>query len=364
MKVYGYRLFALSVLSLVLLLGITACGPDDSTGQPKPTPTPTLISAGVPKADTPSAVPAYPTATSDDLNLISQAITNTTIGNLNSYHYVMTYTAPLFPTSVTEGDYVQGVGDYTKITEGDFEKEKLEEGNTSYCRDASGKWIVEVPDLRAQFLQGEATSVARMNEEVKKEGFAGTPITMPTISYDSVQQAKMKLFPGGQSGGMQTYVFSYAYAGEDMVNDVTTRHYVGTFSWGSAMFSHAPANTDGTPMPPDEATQIAQEDATAEAQFFAKSAPEPIETLSLWIDPNSEYIQKLQSVFELAPAATSSGTSSSTHSAVLVAYEYPCGVDPHSQPTPTLRPMPQSGESVTTVLITRLNDPSITLPKP
>ena len=172
MKVFGYRVFALSVVSLMLPVAVTACGPG-ATCQGNPNRLPRQLSSrpASPNADTPSPVPAYPTATGDDLNLISQAITNTTVGNLKTYHYVMTNTTPLFPTIVNEGDYIQGVGDYTTITEANFEKEKLEEGNTSYCRDSSGKWIVEVPDLRARYVQAAATSEARMNENSEEGRF-------------------------------------------------------------------------------------------------------------------------------------------------------------------------------------------------
>ena len=105
-----------------------------------------------------------------------------------------------------------------------------------------------------------------------------------------------------------------------------------------------PPNADGTPILPEEATALAN-----------RPAPEPQlrETLTLWIDPSSRYVRKLESVFPISP-----------DSMMMYAYSYGCGVDPHSQPTPTRGPMPQSGSMVTTLVLTRLNDPSIALPKP
>jgi hypothetical protein len=341
MNSYRLRTFAISPFGLVLLLNLTACGPEASSSQTTQSSTSTPISANVPKADTPSPAPAFPTVTGDDLDLIAQAITNTSVANLKSFHFMMTETSPLLPNTITEGDFVQPDGTYMKLTQGDYIEETLTLGNSSYCRDSTGKWIVVAADLRANFAQSEATAQARMNEEMKKYGFTGTPQPVPTIDYDNYREMSRNQLAAYGPIDSSTYAFSYA--GEEAVESVTTKRYVGEFSWQKLTATALPPNADGTPIPPEEATAL------------ANAAPEPQlrETLTLWIDPSSRFVRKLESVFPISP-----------DSMVAYFYRYGCGVDPHSQLTPTRGPMPQSGSMVTTLVYTRLNDPSITLPKP
>ena len=317
-----------SLLVLCFLSLLAACGPNMPVDAP---PTSTSPSAPVPPTGTQIARSTYPPATIDDLQMIARALTNTSEINLTSYHFVMSTTFPLFPVTVTEGDVVSRDGRYYKVTQGADIQETLILGNTSYCRDSIGKWIVEVADLKAEFAESQATAQAQINEEMKGTGLMGTPIPIPTVQYEETSmQDQLPSY-----GQVSTDMYDFFYAGEDTVDGVTTSIYVGEENLQKYLLSSLPPDSKETPI-----------------QVESDSGKKP-NTLSLWIDKKLNYVRKLQSVHQFT------GESS-----FIWGYEYGCGENPHTQPTPTIPLMPDEGTFTMTLIYSRFNDPSITLPKP
>ncbi|MDQ3705723.1 MAG: hypothetical protein M3437_10960 [Chloroflexota bacterium] len=324
-----FRVPALSLLGIILLLLLVACGPAAATAPDKNS-TNTPVSAqvpSVPETVTPPPQQAYPAATDEDIQLIKKALAQSSAANLKSYHFVMTTTMTGWDTTVTEGDVSAPEGQYMKVTQGDSVQETLILGNSSYCKDSNGKWIVVVADLEAQQAEAMVTMQAEMGDYGGFPEAEGTVLPAATTEpYDYEASEDLAGY-----GSVHVDMHDFYYAGEETIEGVRTRRYIGEEDWF------------GNLMPPD-ATEIVDESEDAEEQS----------TLSLWIDTADSYVRKLEHTFHFSPASD-----------MLLSYAgYGCGVEPSNGPTPTIPSLPEKSTWTTTIVYSRLNDPSVTLPKP
>ncbi|HEY0071550.1 MAG TPA: hypothetical protein VGE04_16415 [Chloroflexia bacterium] len=328
-----FRMPALSALSITLLLVLSACGPAAAT-VPGKQPTNTPVSAQVPKqpeAATPSPHSTYPAATDEDIQLIKKALANSSAANLKRLHFVSTTTITGWHTTVTEGDVIAPEGQYMKVTQGASVEETLVLGNTSYCKDSSGKWIVEVADLQAQRAQILATMQAERGNLGGFPEVEGTLVPNATVvTYDYDASTDLPAY-----GSVDADAYDFSYAGKDTVEGVPTRRYIGEEDWLGAF------------MTPD-ATAVTVTDA---------GKKEEARTLSLWIDADAgadaSYVRKLEYTFYFSPMwGVNFGFM-----------DYGCGEVPPDGPTPTMPPFPE-GTWTTTVVYSRLNDPTLALPTP
>jgi hypothetical protein len=293
------------------------------------------VSAQVPKepgAATPSPHSTYPAANDEDIQLIKKALANSSAANVKRFHFVSTTTITGWNTTVTEGDTIAPEGQYMKVTQDDFVKESLVLGNTSYCKDSSGKWIVEVADLQAQRAQILATMQAErgnLGSFPEAEGTIVPDATVVTYDYDASTDLPAY-------GSVDPDAYDFSYAGKDTVEGVPTRRYIGEEDWLGAFMP-----TDAT------AVTVGDEGKKEEAR-----------TLSLWIDADADadasYVRKLEYTFHFSPIGDM----------VFGFMEYGCGEVPPDGPTPTMPPFPGEGTWTTTVVYSRLNDPTLTLPTP
>ena len=330
MTATAFRGPALSVLSIMLLLVLSSCGPGAAT-VPKEQPTDTPVVAQVPKQQETATPPhsTYPAATDEDLQLIKKALANSSVPNLKRYHFVSTMAISGWETTVSEGDVVAPEGQYLKVTQGDSVEESLVLGNTSYCKDSSGKWIVAVADLEAHQREIIATAQAEQDEFGGFPEAEGTRVSDATaVAYDWDSGFDLMGY-----GNVEADRYDFYNAGTDTIEGVLTRHFTGEEDW------------PGDLLPPGATVTTGEDD-------------EARRTLSLWIDaeasPEASYVRKLEHTFHF----------SRTRDMLFAYMEYGCGEVPPVGPTPTLPPFRDEGNWTTTVVYSRLNDPSLALPRP
>jgi len=338
-------IFCVALLFTVALAGCEF-GSQESPAQTPvapviPTPTSTAAVAHVPTVDSSVPSPTYLPASNEDLALISQALNTTSITRTKSFHFASTWNMTSFEESKSEGDFVAPDGYYAKSTQGESIEEMLFLGNVAYCRDASGKWIVSEPDIKSVQTKTMATAMAKMHEELQDSvpGMTATPwptYDLPTSPFDLLtpaQQYAMAHFPYASPNA-----YDYYYVGEEKIDGVSVRHYLGRQN----IYKMLPPEFQGTPSMIE----------------FPKDTLD--HTVDLWVDPSTGYLRKHETGFRF-----SSSSSSTSGSDLLISYSISkCSVPRLDNFTPTIPPLPSEGATVSTILLSRINDPSITLPTP
>lgn len=275
--------------------------------------------------------------------LIRRAVENTSVLKVDRLHFVQGISSNLWASATTEGDYVHDGNVYLKQTQGTSVSEILTIDNKAYCKDKTGKWIVLYDDLNALNATMRATTEAINSDVMATKGVPVTPEPMAVPSPDPAMLA-MQL---PMYGTRQLDDFRFGYAGEDIVDGIATKHYVGRFAWASNFQSST--NEDGT--------------ATSDSDDYFKNW-----TLSLWVDPDKEQIRKVEE-YNVYPQKPKSDTASDT--TYSYTYRSGCGeptpvVPPTSPIVPTMPALPY-GEKitfVTTITYSKINDPSVVLPTP
>jgi hypothetical protein len=238
----------------------------------------------------------------------------------------MTLTISGWGTSISEVDTIAGQGEYVKYTQGDSVMESLVLGNTSYCKDSSGKWLVDVEDLQAERTQTIATMQAERDDSGGFPEAEGTPVpdaTFVPYEYDDSEDL-------AGYGYVDIEMYDFSYAGEDIVEGVTTRHYTGI---------------------EDRLRGLQLPDANAVPEVGDKGEPH---VLSLWIDDAAGYVRRVEYKLHFKPMGDT----------VFGYMEYGCGEELPAGATPTMPPLPVEGTWTSITVLSRLNDRTLTLPQP
>jgi hypothetical protein len=244
----------------------------------------------------PTPAPAPPTApaasqpvSAADMDLIRQAVTTT--HDLKSYHFALVATGNVLTQAVNlEGDYVAPDKAYAKGTVGGQPVEQLVVGDQLYRKEANGKWAQQAPSSD--------------NGEVNPA--------------DMTRDANLMNGLGPLLDGS-----AFTDQGQEIMNGVSARHFVGNIDIGQLMGSAAgPAGPQG----------------------------QVLGTISLWIDPKTRYVHKLIVDVDLAPLLK------------LLAEAF-AGIEGTPGPgTPTATPVPASLRFNIALAISKHNDPSISVP--
>jgi len=278
---------SLLVLLSMLLGLLAACGGETPTNTPVPPPPTNTTAPAAGNSGTGSGT----AASAAEMDLITQAFTATQ--ELKSYHYTLKASGDVFTQTIDlQGDYVAPDKAYAKGSAGGETVEQLSTGGKLYRKDASGQWV-ETPE--------SAAAAANPAESV-------------------VQEANVL----GSLSSFTNAGANYRNVGTETLDGVSTTHFVGTIEAGKM------AGTEG---------------------LSALGNIPSLGDISVWIDPQTKYIHKLDMNLDL----------STFMSAIAGNAEALQGTATPGGPTATALP---SLKFIINMTVSKPNDPSITIPTP